>query len=82
MRQFPNGEVGKTTVIVLQLNAYSANHENILQGMLADEDCDILHVAVNKILAIRSASLSTTEEERLERATSKKPIKQSPDRQF
>ena len=50
--------------------------------MLADEDYDILHVAVNKNLGIRSASLLTTEEERLERATSKKPIKQSPDRQF
>ena len=43
---------------ILQGNAYFEHHENILLGMLGDEEEDTRRFAVNKILGIRAGNNS------------------------
>ena len=50
---FPNKIIQDIAVAVSQRNAYFAQHENILLAMLADNDCNVRLLAVNKTLSIR-----------------------------
>ena len=47
------GEVQKIAIEVLQRNAYFAHPENIVLGMLCDEDECLRTIAVNKVQSIR-----------------------------
>lgn len=51
--QFPNNKVKKIALDVLKRNAFFAHQENVLLGMLADDDETVRHLAVNKILSLR-----------------------------
>lgn len=51
--QFPNDKIKKIALRVIQRNAFFAHPENILLGMLADEDESVRRVAVNRIQVMR-----------------------------
>ena len=54
MVNFPNQNVVKIGLDVLQRNGYFAHPENVLVAMLGDDNEDLRRLAVNKIFAIRS----------------------------
>ena len=54
MVNFPNQNVVKIGLDVLQRNGYFAHPENVLVAMLEDDNEDLRRLAVNKIFAIRS----------------------------
>ena len=51
---FPNQKVGEIGLKVLQNNGFFAHPENILLGMLGDDDEDLRRMAVNKLCCLRS----------------------------
>lgn len=53
--KFSNKKVREIALKVVQRNAFFAHPENILLGMLADENEEVRRIAVNKILVIRGA---------------------------
>jgi len=48
--QFPTDKAKDILMKVLQRNAYFSHSENVILGMLADDDEDIHRTAVDKIL--------------------------------
>jgi len=60
VRQFPADKVRDISMKVLQRNAYFAHSENVILGMLAEDDENIRRRAVDKILALRSEASATT----------------------
>lgn len=56
---FPNSKVQMIALKTLQRNAFFANPENILLGMLGDEDEDTRRIAVNKIHALRGNTITS-----------------------
>ena len=50
--KFSKRKIQDVAIHILQKNAYFAHHENVLIVMLGDDDEEIFHLAVNKILAI------------------------------
>ena len=54
--RFSHGQVKKIAMVVLQRNAYFAHPENLVLGMLCDEDEGLCRIAVNKIQCIRKNS--------------------------
>ena len=50
---FPNQKVVEIALKVLQNNGFFAHQENILLGMLGDEDKDLQRMAVNKLYSLR-----------------------------
>jgi len=63
VRQFPTDKVRRISMKVLQRNAYFAHSENVILGMLAEDDENIHRRAVNKILELRSEASATTDME-------------------
>ena len=58
VQTFPHGQVQKITREVLQRNAYLAYPENLILGMLCDEDEGVCRIAVSKIQCIKKKTLS------------------------
>jgi len=52
VRKFPNAEVRDSSFKVIQRNAFFAYPENILLGMLSDDE-NVRRLAVNKIFSVR-----------------------------
>ena len=52
VRKFPNKEVRKIALKVLQRNGFSIHPENVLLAMLADESDQVRRKAVDKILSL------------------------------
>ena len=75
--EFQNCEVQEIALRVLERNAYFAHPENILLGMLADENQKICQIAVDKILKIRSLSSISTAKEQPESPTQKEVCQSS-----
>jgi len=63
VHQFPTDKVRDISMKVLQRNAYFAHSENVILGMLAEDDENIHRRAVEKILELRSEASSTTDME-------------------
>jgi len=61
--QFPTDKVRDNSMKVLQRNAYFAHSENLILGMLAEDDENIRRRAVDKILELRSKASATTDME-------------------
>ena len=60
--KFPNKKISEISLKCLQRNAFFAHQENVILGMLADEDSDNRRIAVNKILNIRKNVENISEE--------------------
>ena len=63
VRQFPTDKVRDISMKVLQRNAYFAHSENVVLGMLAEDDETIRRRAVDKILELLSEASATTDME-------------------
>ena len=57
IQQFPHSEIRSIASKVVQRNAFFAHPENVLLGMLGDDDEEIRRLAVNKIQGLRGKSL-------------------------
>ena len=57
IQQFPHSEIRFIASKVVQRNAFFAHPENVLLGMLGDDDEEIRRLAVNKIQGLRGKSL-------------------------
>ena len=57
IHQFPHSEIRSIASKVVQRNAFFAHPENVLLGMLGDDDEEIRRLAVNKIQGLRGKSL-------------------------
>ena len=53
--KLPNAQIRTVALNVLQRNAYFAHPENVLLGMLGDNDENLRRLAVNKIAALRNS---------------------------
>ena len=60
IQQFSNSKIRSTVLKVVQRNAFFAHPENVLLGMLGDNDEEIRRLAVNKIEALQGKSLQHT----------------------
>ena len=63
VRQFPTDKVRDISMKVQQQNAYFAHSENVILGMLAEDDENIRRRAVDKISELRSEASATTDME-------------------
>ena len=57
IQQFPHSEIRSIASKVVQRNAFFAHPENVLLGMLGDDDEEIRRLAVSKIQGLRGKSL-------------------------
>ena len=57
IQQFPESEIRSIASKVVQRNAFFAHPENVLLGMLGDDDEEIRRLVVNKIQGLRGKSL-------------------------
>jgi len=74
VRQFPADKVRDMSMKVLQRNAYFAHSENVILGMLAEDDENICRKAVDKILELRSEASATTDMESSTLESSRKDV--------
>ena len=56
VQRFPHSQIQKIAMKVLQRNAYFSHLENLVLGMLCDENEGVHRIAVNKIQCIRKNS--------------------------
>ena len=63
VRQFRTDKVRDISMKVLQRNAYFAHSENVILGMLAEDDENIRRRAVDKVLELSSEASATTDME-------------------
>jgi len=61
--QFPTDKVRDISMKVLLQNAYFVHSENVILGMLAEDDENIRRRAVDKISELRSEASATTDTE-------------------
>jgi len=74
VRQFPTDKVREISMKVLQRNAYFAHSENVILGMLAEDDENIRRRAVDKPLELRSEASATTDMESFTLESSRKDV--------
>jgi len=74
VRQFPTDKVRDVSMKVLQQNAYFAHSENVILGMLAEDDENIRRRAVDKILELGSEASATTDMESSTLESSRKDV--------
>ena len=60
IQQFPHSKSHATVLKVVQINGFFAHPENVLLGMLGDEDEEIRRLVVNKIQTLQEKSLQHT----------------------
>ena len=60
IQQFPHSKIRSTVLKFVQRNAFFAHPENVLLGMLGDDDEEIGRLAVNKIQVLQGKSLQHT----------------------
>ena len=74
VRQFPTDKVRDISMKVLQQNAYFTHSENVILGMLAEDDENTRRRAVDKILELRSEASATTDMESSTLKSSRKDV--------
>jgi len=74
VRQFPSDKVRDISMKVLQRNAYFAHSENVILGMLTEDDENIRRRAVDKISELRSEASASTDMESSTLETSRKDV--------
>jgi len=74
VRQFPTDKVSDISMKALQRNAYFAHSENVILGMLAEDDENIHRRTVDKSLELRSEASATTDMESSTIESSRKDV--------